>query len=209
MRASVSGAKVFELSRDFVRRTDHQPFGYGRVPQLRVRRYLPDRLVALGLVRFRQPLVIMRHHVVQVRRGFIPRLVGVARDMHSAELCDVKVLRVAPELAQRRLKRNRRVRPERRQQMETHPRGAFGRLRRAAADPDWRTVRLHRPWIKRHSSYAIVFAVERDRFFREQAMDQLDRFGQTSRTLCTRNIQRGKLLGTISLAYSEIEPPAG
>src|SRR6266851_3428389 len=37
MRASVSGAKVFELPRDFVRCTDHQPFGYGRVPQLRVR----------------------------------------------------------------------------------------------------------------------------------------------------------------------------
>src|ERR1700730_14080469 len=118
-----------------------------------------------------------------MRRGFIPRLIGVARDMHSAELRDVKVLRVAPELAQRRLIRNRRVRSERRQQMETHPRGAFGRLRRAAADPDWRSVGLHRPWIKRHPIYVIVLAVERDRFFREQAMDQLDRFGQTWRPL--------------------------
>jgi len=43
----------------------------------------------------------------------------------------------------------------------------------------------------------------------EQAMDQFDRFRQTCRSLCTRDIQRGKLLGTISLAYSEVEPPAG
>ncbi len=39
-------------------------------------------------------------------------------------------------------------------------------------------------------------------------MDQFDRFGQTCRPLCTRDIQRGKLFGTISLAYSEIELPA-
>jgi len=73
----------------------------------------------------------MRNHAVQVRRGLVPRLIHLARDVHSAELRDVEVLRVTPELAQRRLIRNRRVRPERRQQMKAHPRGAFGRLRRA------------------------------------------------------------------------------